>query len=143
MGWTERAEEQMDFILDQIKQGKTAVEIDELRAQQMEDTAFERGKQSEQMVIDALKPLPMITDVVKASRESDSLGNDLWVLFEPCSNHRDIPIQVKSSWTGFFNFLSRERRGRRRIVMKVGAGKTDNSIRRIFLGKLKKFDGFI
>ena len=92
MGWTERAEEQMDFILDQIKQGKTAVEIDELRAQQMEDTAFERGKQSEQMVIDALKPLPMITDVVKASRESDSLGNDLWVLFEPGSNHRDIPI---------------------------------------------------
>jgi len=143
MGWTERDEERIDFIFKQIEQGRTAAEIDELLAKQWEDSALERGRESEQRVIDALKPLPMITDVVKASRESDSRGNDLWVLFEPGSSHRDIPIQVKSSWTGFFNFLSRERRGRRRIVMKVGAGKTDNDIRGIFLGKLKKFDGFI
>lgn len=141
MRWTERDEAQLDFILEQIKQGKTADEIDELRARQRELSAQDRGRESEQRVIEALKPLHFVMDV--APETDDKRGNDLWVSFHPDSGHRDIPIQVKSSWTGFFAFVSRNKKGERRIVIKVGPKRSSGDIRRIFLGQLKKFDGFI
>ena len=143
MGWTERQEERMDFILEQIKQGKTAQEIDELRVQQWELSAQARGRESEQKVVEALNTLPFITDVVKASEKDDSEGTDLWVHFDPDSNHRDMPIQVKSSLSGFWAFLSRQEKGRRRIIIRVGPKTSPRNIRGIFLEKLEKFDGFI
>lgn len=143
MGWTERDEDELGFILEQAKQGKTAEEIDELRARQWELSRRERGSESEQRVIEALKPLPLITDVVKASQRDDREGTDLWVSFDPDSDHRDIPVQVKSSWTGFYAFLSRQEKGERRIVIRVGSETSSRTICRIFLAKLRKFDGFI
>ena len=141
MPWTEREEDELDFILEQTKKGKTAEEIDELRARQLELSRGERGRESEQRVIEALKPLDFVIDV--APEKDDKLGNDLWVSFYPDSNHKDIPIQVKSSWTGFYAFLSREEKGERRIVIRVRPETSSTTIRRTFLAKLKKFDGFI
>ena len=141
MGWTEREENRIDFIFDQIKQGKTADEIAELRTQQWELSAQDRGRESEQRVIEALKPLDFVMDV--APENDDKIGNDLWVCFYPDSKHRDIPIQVKSAWTGFWAFLSRQEKGERRIVIRVGPETSSRNICRIFKAKLKKFDGFI
>ncbi|MEK7111809.1 MAG: hypothetical protein AAB875_00620 [Patescibacteria group bacterium] len=141
MPWTEREEAQLDFILEQIKQGKTADKIDELRAQQRELSARDRGKESEQKVVEALEPLDFVVDVGRGT--DDKRGNDLWVSFHPDSGHRDIPIQVKSSWTGFDEFRSHEQKGERRIIIKAGPGRSPTAIRRVFLAKLKKFDGFI
>lgn len=144
MPWTERDEERMDFILAQIKQGKTPQEIDELRAQQREISARDRGRESEQRVIEALKPLDLVMDVAPEKiKPDDKIGNDLWVSFYPDSKHRDIPIQVKSSWTGFYEFRSREEKGKRRIIIKVGPKTSSRTICRTFLAKLKQFDGFI
>ena len=141
MRWTERDEAQLDFILEQTKLGKTADEIDQLRAQQRELSARDRGKESEQRVIDALRPIDFVMDVARGT--DDKRGNDLWVSFYPDSEHRDISIQVKSSWTGYFAFRSREKKGERRIIIKVGPKTSSRNIRGIFLGKLKHLDGFI
>lgn len=141
MPWTEREEDELDFILEQTKKGKTAEEIDELRARQLELSRRERGRESEQRVIEALKPLDFIVDV--APEKDDKLANDLWVSFYPDSNHKDIPIQVKSSWTSFYAFLSREEKGERRIVIRVGPETSSTTIRRTFLAGLKQFDRFI
>lgn len=141
MRWTERLEAELDFIFEQIKKGKTAEETDELRVQQRELSRQDRGRESEQRVIDALRPLDFVMDV--APEKDDKVGNDLWISFYPDSNHRDIPIQVKSSWTGFYAFRSRQEKGERRIILKVGPKTSTRTIRRIFLAGLKQFDGFI
>ncbi|MBI2065989.1 hypothetical protein HYT60_00575 [Candidatus Woesebacteria bacterium] len=141
MRWTERDEERMDFILEQTRKGKTADEIDELRARQWELSGRDRGIRSEQRVIEALEPLDFVMAVGK--EKDDKMGNDLWVSFDPDSGHRDIPLQVKSSWTGFFAFRSRQEEGERRIIIKVGPGRSPTAIRRVFLAQLKFFDGFI
>jgi len=143
MAWTEREEERMDFIFEQAKKGKTAEEIDKLRVQQRELSRQDRGRESEQRVIDALKPIPLITDVVKASGRDDRRGTDLWVSFDPDSNHQDIAVQVKSSWFGYYAFRSRQEKGERRIVIRVGPETSSRTICRTFLAKLRQFDGFI
>ena len=143
MGWTERQEDELGFILEQTKQGKTAEEIDELRARRWHLSRRERGSESEQRVIDALRPLPLVMDVVKASERDDRNGTDLWVSFDPDSNHNDIAIQVKSSWFGYYAFRSRHEKGERRIVIRVGPETSSRTICRTFLARLRQFDGFI
>mgnify|MGYP001562929634 CR=1 FL=1 len=141
MRWTEREEARLDFVLEQTKRGKTAEEIDELRAQEWELSARDRGIESEQRVIEALIHLDFVMDV--APGKDDKRGNDLWVSFYPDSEHRDISVQVKSSWTAFYGFRSREEKGERRIIIKVGPKTSSTKIRRIFKAKLKQLDGFI
>lgn len=143
MHWKERRENERDFRLELIKQGKTADEIDQLLTRKRTLTSRERGMDSEQRVIEALKLISFVADVVKANRQDDNEGTDLWVSFDPDSKHRNIPIQVKSSWTGFLKFLSHKGREERRVILVVKPETSTTTIRRTFLAKLKGFDGFI
>jgi len=124
--------QRLDIIIDALHEGKIAIEIDEILAAHHNRFTRQRGLESEQRAIQALREVSSVKEVVKGSSQDDHHKVDAWAFPSTSTGlSRPIPVQIKSSEErkrAFIKSKEYQQYGGYVIVVVAGPRKTDEEI---------------